>query len=233
MSKKKNNYYEFKNIAPNEYELYLYGEVSSWDEDINASGFKAALDEVPDGATITAYINSVGGSVFEGVAISSMIKRKKGTKKCIIDGLCASIATTIACAFDTVEMYSNSMYMIHCASSYTYGNAKELEQQIEALKKIDTTIVDTYKERTGLEEDVIRDYMEKETWFTAKEALELGFIDNIIEAKSQKVACADKNFLNKYKNVPETLLVEDKVDLEAENKINDELELLALEIELA
>lgn len=231
--KTKNNkqkYYEFKNVADNEYELYLYGEVSSWEEDINATDFKAELDNIKDGATITAYINSVGGSVFEGWAISNMLKRKKCKKNAIIDGICASIATGIACAFDNVQMYKNSLYMIHNASTMAWGNANEIEKQVDSLRKIDDNIVQTYVDRTGLDTDKIKEYMNNETWFSAKEALELGFTDGIIDKDNKVTNIADSKVLAKYKNVPTGLIaVEDK---ETDKKIDDELELMRLQIEL-
>lgn len=225
--KNSKKYYDFKALADNDWEITLYGEVSIWEEDINAIGFKAELDKVPDGANITAYINSPGGSIFEGVAISSLIKRKKGKKRCIIDGLAASIATVIACAFDEVEIYSNALYMIHRGWCCVAGNVDDLRKQADDLSKMDDMIVETYKAKTGLDNDVILDYMAKETWFGAKEALELGFVDRIIDRDSEAKACVNTDIFNKYKNVPSELL-------EVENKVNidDELELLKLEIEL-
>lgn len=227
MKDKKNKYYDFKALADTDWEITLYGDVSSHEDDINALGFKEELDKIPDGANITAYINSPGGSVFEGVAISNRIKAKKGKKKCVIDGLAASISTLIACSFDEVEIYSNALYMIHQAWYGVRGNATDLRKHADELEKMDNIIVETYKAKTGLDEAIIRDYMAKETWFSAKEALELGFVDRIIDRESDAKMCVDIDILNTYKNVPENLL-------EAENKIDRdrELELLALELEL-
>lgn len=225
---KQKKYYEFKNIATNDYEIYMYGEVSSWDEDINALGFKEELDSIPDGSNITCYINSVGGSVFEGVAIASMIKRKKGTKKCIVDGICASIATTIASAFDTVEAYKNSLYMIHLPWIMCAGNSDDLRKQAEDLDKMTDALVTSYMDKTGIDKDKLVEMMKAETWMTAEQAKEFGFIDNVLEQEKQMVAkVSDKEILKKYKNTPEIDFVE------PENKINnDELELLELEIDL-
>ena len=77
---KKSKFYEFKNVAENEYALYVYGEIvdEKWfDSDVDVSGFKEALAGVPSGARLNMYVNSVGGSVFATSAMVSMLQRAK------------------------------------------------------------------------------------------------------------------------------------------------------------
>jgi len=61
----------------------------------------------------------------------------------------------------------------------TVGNAEEHEKSAEILEKFDQSIVDLYAEATGLPEKRIRDMMQAETWMTASDALEAGFVHEV------------------------------------------------------
>ncbi|MDF1511985.1 Clp protease ClpP, partial [Robertmurraya sp. DFI.2.37] len=90
-----------------------YGEVSS-------ITFKNELDELGEGIEIiNLYINSPGGSVFEGITIHNMLKRHNARIIVHVDGVAASIASVIAMAGDEIFMPKNSMLMIHNAWTFT------------------------------------------------------------------------------------------------------------------
>lgn len=104
-------YWEFKNIAEKSADLFIYGDISSYEYEGSTSAnlFKKELDSINPEADINIFINSPGGEVFEGIAIGNMIKRRKGKTTCTVDALAASIATVIAASCDKVYMYKNSM----------------------------------------------------------------------------------------------------------------------------
>ena len=57
----KKRFYEFKNVAENEYSLYVYGEIVSekWSySDVDVTDFKQALADIPNGAKLNMYVNS-------------------------------------------------------------------------------------------------------------------------------------------------------------------------------
>lgn len=126
---------------------------------------------------VEVIINSGGGDVFTGSEIYSRLKDYKGQVTVKIVGVCASIASVIAMAGDTVEMSPTGLFMIHNAMAWTYGNTREHKKQIEALEVVNNSIALAYQNKTGLPMETIRNLMEEETWFSCDRALEYGFVD--------------------------------------------------------
>jgi ATP-dependent Clp endopeptidase proteolytic subunit ClpP len=169
-----NKFYEFKNKTN---EIFIYDAIDSF----SAKDFITQFNNMK-GDTLTLHINSPGGAVFEGMAIYNVIRNSDKIVNVIIDGLCASIASVIACAGDSISINANALVMIHYASSFAGGNAKELKKTAEILSKIDDQLVNIYAERTGLDKSSIKDFLDIETWFTAEEAKENNFVDKILPA---------------------------------------------------
>ena len=120
-------------------DLYLYNIIDDYAYEGYTDSAESILKDINDlGAikTLNVYINSPGGSVFEGISIKNMLERQK-LKGCfinvVIDGLAASIASIIAMAGDKITMPENALLMIHRASCGCYGNADEMAKQIEVL----------------------------------------------------------------------------------------------------
>ena len=103
-------YWEFKNMSEDVAELYIYSEIGEdfWGESISATDFKEELDNLGNISNLNVYINSPGGSVFDGLAIHNMLKRHKAYKKVFVDGLAASIASVIALAGDEIIIPENA-----------------------------------------------------------------------------------------------------------------------------
>lgn len=235
----KKKYWEFQNKSSDEADLYLYIEIASWGGGgyaHSAQSFKRELDALGDIKTLNVYINSPGGDVFEGSAIYNMLKRK--AKVCnvyaYIDGLAASISSVIPMGVTKIFMPSNAMMMVHKAWCYTAGNSNDLMNTAQALMKIDTSIKQAYLDRAGdkLDDETITDLMEKETWLTARECLDYGLCDEVIDAK-QVAAKFDDTILKNYKNVPENLrfdIAEEKPE-ETMKNIKDPVESQKYDIE--
>ena len=85
--------------------------------------FPKSWPKYPDASEIRIYINSYGGSVFEGTAIYNQLKRHPAHKTVYVDGFACSIASVIAMAGDEVVMPRNTMMMIHNMWSCVCGNA--------------------------------------------------------------------------------------------------------------
>lgn len=171
-----------KKDNPDVGELTLYGDISSvswWGDEVTPKQFKADLDALGDIKNLDIYVNSGGGEVFAGMAIYSMIKRHKAYKTAYIDGLAASIASVIIMAADKRVIPENAMIMIHNCSTFAAGNKFELRKIADDLEKIDQSIKGTYTEKTGKTIEEITAYMDAETWFTASEAVEMGFADEL------------------------------------------------------
>jgi ATP-dependent Clp protease, protease subunit len=243
-----NKFYNFVSNN-NKSELYLYGAIVSekWNEnDVDFKDFKTAIDGLNDNSTLEIFVNSPGGEVFVTQSIISLLKRAKSTKNinidCYIDGLGASCASWLPMIADNLYIYNGSMLMLHKPmSSLFFANANDMKKKIEALDKIESQMIDNYmsKAKETLTEDILKNMLAEETWLTADE-IENYFNATRLENDKQLVACIDKEMMDKYNNVPESLKnteVEVTIDAKAiANAVAKELEnkkkLLDLELAL-
>lgn len=165
-----------ENKNTNELKLSIYGYIGGW-----RNSAERILEQVENSKAekIHVHINSGGGSAFDGIAISNILKSHKSEIIVHIDGWAASAASIIAMGADKVIMPSNTMMMIHQASTFAYGNADDFEKMATDLRKIDTAVKASYKHRFVGEDDELVQLLKDETWLTADEALALGFADEI------------------------------------------------------
>lgn len=202
---KNKQYFQFKKQSDSKGEIYIYGDIVSeewFDNDVSAPNFRKSLDELENVSEIDVHINSAGGNVFEGHAIYNMLKMHKAKINIYIDALAASIASVIAMSGDTIFMHKNSFLMIHNSWIMTVGNAKELRETAELLEKTDKASNTAYLDKaTNLSEEELNQMLEAETWLNADEALEKGFIDEILEP-NEIAASISNDFYKKYRNIP-------------------------------
>ena len=161
---------------------------------VSPSNIQKVLNNA-NGQPITVRINSGGGDVFAGCEIYNMIKNHDGEVTIEIHGLCASIASVIAMA-GKCKMSPLAEIMIHNVSTKAQGDYRDMEHTAEVLKKANKTISNAYTIKTGMTDEQVQDLMDKETWFTADEALEKGLIDEIMYT-NEKV---DNSMVNLLKN---------------------------------
>ena len=180
-------FWKFKNNADGAAELLLYGEISdaSWyGDEVTPKKFADDLAAC-GGKALTVRVNSPGGDVFAAQAIYSQLKAYTGKVTVKIDGMCASAATVIACAGETVIMPSNTIYMIHNPKSAMLGyyDAVQLGKVSDRLTTVKQTIVNVYMGRVGnaLSEVQVKHKMDSEEWMTADKAKEYGFVDEITD----------------------------------------------------
>lgn len=191
-------------------DIFIYGEITSfaWEDEgeHSATSFKNSLDDLGEVGTINLYVNSPGGSVFEGVAIHNMLKRHKAKVVAHVDALAASIASVIVMAADEIRMPSNSMLMIHNPWTITMGNSAELRKQADDLDRIGEAGKQSYLEKSNgkLTEEKLQEMLDDETWLSASEAYSYGLCD-VIESANEAVACVDDELLAKFKNAPKSL----------------------------
>lgn len=172
---------------------------------------------------VELFINSGGGSVTEGYAIHNVLKQHKYEITVNIS-LAASIASVIALAGDHIKMHKNtSLFMIHLPSGVTAGTAEDHRKTADVLDKIRDQIIAIYQDRTNIESNELLNMLNNETWFTAQEALDNGFIDEIISEESTtkenmiKQAIAAQNYvqfdlaamITKIENCEENTTLED------------------------
>ncbi|HQA58948.1 MAG TPA: ATP-dependent Clp protease proteolytic subunit [Acetivibrio sp.] len=202
-----NNKYYALEINGKEADIYIFGDITSWewlDNDVSSYTLSKELQELGDDIdVINVHINSYGGEVAEGLAIYNMLRNHKAKVRTYCDGFACSIASVIFMAGDERIMNSASLLFIHNAWTCACGNANDFRKQADDLDKITQASIEAYKSRTNISEEEIKELLDNETWILPSEALEMGFATAIVgEATSDKAAAsARKALFNLVKNV--------------------------------
>ncbi len=167
--------------------LILNGVIAGeswWDDEITPQMF---LDELNSGSgDIEVYINSPGGDCVAASQIYTMLNEYKGNVTIKIDGLAASAASVVAMAGNRTLMSPTSIMMIHNPFTFAEGDVAEFEKVISMLNEVKESIINAYELKSGLSRAKISHLMDSETWLNAGKALELGFIDGVMETKSER-----------------------------------------------
>lgn len=221
-----NSFKYIKNIIDGEATILLYSQIgSSVDENgvfewgISGSEFAAEMKYLQDKCNkINVRINSVGGSVLEGYSIISSILNSKVECCTYIDGIAASIAAVIAISGSKCYMMDYGTLMVHNPS----GGDDEAVTSI--VKDTLTTIMSN---RCGKSKEDVSEMMNKETWITPYEALEMKMIDEIVysgkqvevkEMSAKKMALVYNKLINK-----KTIKMEKVIDfLKLKNEATEE-----------
>lgn len=189
---KNKEFWSVKNLAEGteseEIEVKVYGEIVNmpcWDGDVSANSLKKEIEKYPNAKKISVRINSPGGDVFEAQAIYNILKNHQAEVTVYIDALAASAATLIASAGDKVVMYNNALFMMHNPWTWATGEAKDFVKKAELLGTIKDTLLNVYETHSSLSREEISAMMDEETWMTADEALENGFIHEVVPCKAK------------------------------------------------
>jgi ATP-dependent protease ClpP protease subunit len=164
-------------------EVMIYDVIDPW-FGVSASSVAAVMQGAGD-APLTIRVNSPGGDAFEGRAIASLIRSYKGPTRCIVDGLAASAASTIAIAAQKTEMAVGSFLMIHNAWTVCMGDSEDLLETAAMLSKVDGELAADYRRKSGATLDECVAWMGAETWFTAEEAVSAGLADAVLSSAAQ------------------------------------------------
>lgn len=199
-------------------EIMVYGSIVSrkWDDretntDMTAKEFDKLLKEAKNSGAkrLMLRINSGGGTVFQAVAMRTMLLSAGfDSMEVRIDGLCASAATLLACVPGSkVSIAEGAMYMIHNPVSAVWGDANAMEHEAEFLRKMEHDVRNIYSQRCGMDESELKTLMDVETWYSAEDAVKAGFADEVLAGEGLAAASADADMIaamrDMYKHVPE------------------------------
>lgn len=146
------------------------------------------LDEaLASGEDLEIDINSVGGSVYAGAEIYTKLMAYQHKVTANVVGLAASAASVIAMAGDAVNISPVGQIMIHNVSSVGTGDYHDMDKMSETLKKSNESLANAYVAKTGMAKTQVLDLMDKETWITAEQAVDLGFADSIMEKVDEEL----------------------------------------------
>ena len=189
-------------------EVYVYGEIGTWG--ITANQFVRDLAALDDGVSpIAVAFNSVGGDLFDGLAIHNALSRLGERCTGRVDALAASAASVAVCGAHKVVIASNAMLMIHNPWTYAAGDAEDLRKVATALDQAMEAIIAAYKAKApDIDEVELRRMVNAETWLTASEAVALGLADSVGEGVTVKACLGQGGALQRYQHAPQALLAQ-------------------------
>ena len=179
-------------------ELSIYGDIEPdthdfWSDEIipsetSARHFKEVLEAHPTVKEIHLFINSMGGSVVEGTAIYTLLKRHPAKVTVSIDAFACSMASGIAMAGDYITMSPAAVLMIHNPWTIACGNSVQLHKAAEDLEVMGEAFRQMYLLKAGdkLSEKKLIELLDAESYLTAQQALDLGLCDEIEFASQEE-----------------------------------------------
>ncbi|WP_443701190.1 head maturation protease, ClpP-related [Pseudomonas sp.] len=189
-------------------EIYVYGEIGTWG--ITANQFVQDLRAMDDGVSpVVAAFNSIGGDLFDGLAIHNALSRLGERCTARIDALAASAASVAACGAHKVVIAANAMLMIHNPWTFAGGDAEDFRRVADVLDQTLEAIIAAYKSKApNIDEAELRRLVNAETWLTANEAVALGLADEVGEGVTVKACLGQGAALQRFQHAPKALLAQ-------------------------
>lgn len=169
------------------FHLELTGNVGK--DNFNAQKTVALLNQYP-GKHVDVLIDSTGGSLAHGLSIADAF-RAHGDVTAHMRGMCASAATIASMGAKKISIAPDAFYLVHQVMmsffDWSMHNADSLQQYIDALEKqkqdlltLDASVAQTYAQRCKKPVNELLSLMKEGKWLSAKEALDWGFVDEIL-----------------------------------------------------
>jgi ATP-dependent Clp protease protease subunit len=132
---------------------------------------------------ISLYINSPGGSVTAGLAIYDTMQYVPSDVSTVCMGLAASMGQFLLCAGAKGKRFSlpHSRILMHQPSGQAQGQAADIAIQAEQIVYLKRMMAERIAYHTGQPVERIEADSDRDRWFTAQEAKDYGFIDQVIE----------------------------------------------------
>ena len=134
---------------------------------------------------INLYINSPGGQITAGLAIYDTMKMIKAPVSTIAVGMAASMGTILLTAGTKGKRYAlpHSTIHLHQPLGGVQGQAADIEIEAKEILRMRALLNLILKESTGLSDELIAQYTDRNFYMTAAEAVKLGIIDDVLAAQ--------------------------------------------------
>jgi len=197
-------------------EIFVYGEIGAWG--VTANQFVQDLRAMDDGASpVIVAFNSIGGDLFDGLAIHNALSRLGERCTGRIDALAASAASVAVCGAHRVVIAANAMLMIHNPYTFTGGDAEDFRRVADVLDQTLEAIIAAYKAKApDIDEAELRRMVNAETWLTANEAVALGLADEVGDGLKVSACLGQGSVLQRFQHAPPELLAQLDEEPEAE-----------------
>lgn len=166
-------------------DIFIYGGIGTGPGEVSFENVKGQIAQNKDAESLTLHIISPGGDVFEGYSIYNALLNTGKDITTQIEGTCASIATLLAGAGKKIIMNKTAQFMIHNPKVSGFNrdaDSKELRNVANQLDQIKTLLIDVYDRKTNLGKEKLWELYDNETWLTADQAQQMGFIDESVNA---------------------------------------------------
>lgn len=154
---------------------------------------------------IDIHLHTYGGSVFDGNLMINAIEKSPANITIVIDGVAASMGALLLVSAKKVKMVENGYIMVHNPSSGAWGNAVVLESEAKLLRMMEKDFENRLVKRTGKKLSEIKEWLSKDTWFSAEEALKNNLITEVIasavepvEMESEVAELGELEMYNRY-----------------------------------
>lgn len=189
-------------------EVFVYGEIGAWG--ITANQFVQDLRAMDDGVSpVIAAFNSIGGDLFDGLAMHNALSRLGERCTGRIDALAASAASVAVCGAHRVVIAANAMLMIHNPYTYAGGGAEDFRRVADVLDQTLEAIIAAYKAKApDIDDAELRRMVDAETWLTANEAVALGLADEVGDGIKVKACLGQGAVLQRFQHAPVELVAQ-------------------------
>jgi ATP-dependent Clp protease protease subunit len=143
--------------------------------------------EDPD-REIQMYINSPGGVIYSGLAIYDTMQMIPNPISTVAVGVTASFGTVLLTAGTKGRRYAlpNATIHMHQPLGGSQGQATDIEIQTKQILRLRTLLNDIMAKHTGKSVDVIKQDTERDFYLDAKQAVEYGLVDQVLEIPQKK-----------------------------------------------
>ena len=178
-----------------DYQLIIDDYIGDWWSGTDKQSIRQKLASYK-GKHVDVKISSLGGSLDDGLDIRQQFL-DHGDVTAFLHGFVASAATVIAMGAKKIVMGKYALFLVHQCSNYVFEwgqmNATELQELIDRLQKnkednekIDMVLAAMYASRCkNHTQEELLDLLKESKWLTAQEALDWGFVDEILDADEE------------------------------------------------
>jgi len=140
------------------------------------------LDSLEPGRDINMYINTPGGSVYDGLSVVDTMEFIKSDVSTICMGMAASMGSILLVSGSKGKRFAlpHSRVLIHQPLGGTKGQASDIEIEAREILKVKNELYQLISDKSGQPFEKVWKDADRDYWMTANEALEYGMIDKVI-----------------------------------------------------
>jgi len=143
------------------------------------------LEAVAPGKEITFYLNSPGGSITSGMALFDTMRMVSSPIKVVVMGMAASMGSILLCAGTKGSrlIFPHARVLIHqpLISGNMMGSAVDINIQAMEMERLRDELNHILAESSGQPLEKIQRDTDRDFYMTAKEAMDYGLVDGIVD----------------------------------------------------